>query len=87
MAIAAMRAVIKNDLKIPADIAFFGVDNIEMAKYTSPPLSTVDIPKYEMGRMAAKTNMDMIEEKIRLPIKIILPFELVIRKSSNIKWN
>ncbi|MDN3017464.1 LacI family DNA-binding transcriptional regulator [Paenibacillus sp. BSR1-1] len=87
MAIAAMRAVIENDLKIPEDIAFFGVDNIEMAKYTSPPLSTVDIPKYEMGRMAAKTIMDLIEEKIKLPIKIILPFEIVIRESSNIKRN
>ncbi|MEH7012698.1 LacI family DNA-binding transcriptional regulator [Neobacillus niacini] len=87
MAIAAMRAVIENDLRIPEDIAFFGVDNIEMAKYSSPPLSTVDIPKYEMGRMAAKTIMDMIEEKIKLPIKIILPFELVIRESSNIKRN
>jgi LacI family purine nucleotide synthesis repressor len=35
--------------------------------------------------MAAKTIMEMVEEKIRLPIKIILPFELVLRESSNIK--
>lgn len=85
MAIAAMRAVIENNLRIPEDIAIFGVDNIEMGKYSSPPLSTVEIPKYEMGRMAAKTIMEMVEEKIRLPIKIILPFELVLRESSNIK--
>ncbi|MCL6573584.1 MAG: LacI family transcriptional regulator [Bacillus sp. (in: Bacteria)] len=85
MAIAAMRAVIENDLRIPEDIAFFGVDNIEMGKYSSPPLSTVEIPKYEMGRMAAKTIMEMVEEKIKLPLKIILPFELVLRASSNIK--
>jgi LacI family transcriptional regulator, purine nucleotide synthesis repressor len=85
MAIAAMRAVIENNLSIPEDIAFFGVDNIEMGKYSSPPLSTVEIPKYEMGRMAAKTIMEMVEEKITLPIKLILPFELVIRESSSIK--
>jgi DNA-binding LacI/PurR family transcriptional regulator len=82
MAIAAMRAVIENDLRIPEDIAFFGVDNIEMSKYSSPPLSTVEIPKYEMGKMAAKTIIDMVEEKITLPVKLILPFELVIRESS-----
>lgn len=85
MAIAAMRAVRENNLRIPEDIAFFGVDNIEMGKYSSPQLSTVDIPKYEMGRMAAKTIMEMVEGKINLPIKIILPFELVFRESSNIK--
>lgn len=84
MAIAAMRAVTENKLKIPNDIAFFGVDNIEMGKYVSPPLSTVDIPKYEMGKMAAKTIIEMVEEKVLLSIKIILPFELVIRESANI---
>jgi LacI family purine nucleotide synthesis repressor len=85
MAIPAMRAVRENKLRIPEDIAFFGVDNIEMGKYSSPQLSTVDIPKYEMGRIAAKTIMEMVEGKITLPIKIILPFELVLRESSNIK--
>ncbi|MBV7505563.1 LacI family transcriptional regulator [Bacillus sp. sid0103] len=85
MAIAAMRAVIENNLRIPEDIAFFGVDNIEMGKYSTPQLSTVEIPKYEMGRMAAKTIMEMAEEKIKLPIKLILPFELVLRESTNIK--
>lgn len=85
MALAAMRAVIENKLNIPKDMAFFGVDNIEMSKYSSPPLSTVEIPKYEMGSMAAKTIMEMVEGKITLPIKMSLPFELVIRDSSLIK--
>jgi LacI family transcriptional regulator, purine nucleotide synthesis repressor len=85
MAIAAMRAVRECNLGIPEDIAFFGVDNIEMGKYSSPQLSTVEIPKYEMGRMAAKTIMELVEKEIRLPIKMVLPFELVLRESSNIK--
>ncbi|MEH7276651.1 LacI family DNA-binding transcriptional regulator, partial [Neobacillus vireti] len=85
MAIAAMRAVVENNLRIPDDIAFFGVDNLEMGKYSSPPLSTVEIPKYEMGKMAAKTIMEMVEGVITLPVKIILPFELVVRESSAIK--
>jgi LacI family transcriptional regulator, purine nucleotide synthesis repressor len=85
MAIAAMRAAVENRLRIPEDIAFFGVDNIEMSKYSSPPLSTVEIPKYEMGKMAAKTIMEMVEGIVTLPIKIILPFELVIRESSGEK--
>ncbi|WP_369899671.1 LacI family DNA-binding transcriptional regulator [Bacillus manliponensis] len=82
MAIAAMRAVLENKLRVPEDIAFIGVDNIEMAKYTTPPLTTIDIPKYEIGAMAAKTVMDKVEKKIKLPVKIILPHELIIRESS-----
>jgi DNA-binding LacI/PurR family transcriptional regulator len=84
MAIAAMRAVNKYNLKIPEDIAFIGLDNIEMSKYSSPPLSTIDIPKYEMGELAAKTVIDKIEGKTRLSLKIHIPFELVIRESSKI---
>lgn len=84
MAIAAMRAVNKHNLRIPEDIAFIGLDNIEMSKFSSPPLSTIDIPKYEMGELAAKTVIDNIEGKTRLSLKIHIPFELVIRESSKI---
>ncbi|GHH99954.1 LacI family DNA-binding transcriptional regulator [Neobacillus kokaensis] len=84
MAIAAMRAVNENNLTIPEDIAFFGVDNIEMGKYFTPPLSTVEIPKYEMGRLAAKTIIDMVEGTMTLSNKVILPYKLVIRESSQI---
>lgn len=82
MAIAAMRAVFENNMKVPDDIAFIGVDNIEMAKYSTPPLSSIDIPKYEIGELAAKTIVDMVEGKLNIPIKILLPFELIVRDSS-----
>ncbi|GHH99960.1 LacI family DNA-binding transcriptional regulator [Neobacillus kokaensis] len=83
MAIAAMRAVIENHLRIPEDIAFIGLDNIEMSKYSTPPLSTIDIPKYEMGELAAKAIIEMIEGKTKLPVKMLVPFELIVRESSN----
>ena len=82
MALPAMRAVLKNDMKIPDDIAFIGFDNIELAKYSTPPLTSINIPKYEMGEIAAKTIIDMVENRLNLPVKILLPFELIIRESS-----
>ncbi|MEH7011575.1 LacI family DNA-binding transcriptional regulator [Neobacillus niacini] len=85
MAIAAMRAVFENKLRIPEDIAFVGLDNIEMSKYSSPPLTTIDIPKYEIGELAAKTIIDWVEEKTKLPIKILVPFQVVIRESSKVQ--
>ncbi|MEK5444060.1 MULTISPECIES: LacI family DNA-binding transcriptional regulator [unclassified Fredinandcohnia] len=85
MAIAAMRAVTENELKIPDDIAFISIDNIDMSQYSSPPLSTIDVPKYELGAIAAKTIVDIVEGKITLPMKILLPNKLIVRESSNFR--
>lgn len=82
LAISAMKAVTESGLHIPNDIAFIGLDNIEISKYTSPPLSTVHIPKEEMGIMAGKVFVDQLEGKNIIPFKLMVPFELVIRESS-----
>lgn len=82
MAISAMRAAFENKLRIPEDIAFVSIDNIEFAQYSNPPLSTVHIPKYEIGWVAAKTLFDMSQKQYPMPVRITLPFELVERQSS-----
>jgi len=82
MAIAAMRAVTEAGLRVPDDIAFFGVDNIDISQYTSPPLSTIHVPKYEIGQTAAYLLSDYLEGKMKYPIKALLPYELMIRRSS-----
>ncbi|WP_010271622.1 LacI family DNA-binding transcriptional regulator [Paenibacillus senegalensis] len=82
MAISAMRAAAEMGMRIPEDIAFFGVDNIEVSQYTSPPLSTIHVPKYEIGQMAAYLLADYLESKLTFPIKALLPYELKLRASS-----
>jgi len=82
MAISAMRAANECGLRIPDDIAFVGLDNIELSAYSSPPLTTVHIPKFEIGSIAAKTLIDYIQGKYPIPVKISVPFELKIRQSS-----
>ncbi|WP_018757998.1 LacI family DNA-binding transcriptional regulator [Paenibacillus terrigena] len=82
MAISAMRAVTEAGLRIPEDIAFIGLDNIDFAKYTSPALSSVHIPKYEMGLAATKTLLDWMDGAYPMPFRMVLPFELMIRESS-----
>lgn len=82
MAISAMRAAFEHNLRIPQDVAFISIDNIEFAQYSSPPLSTIHIPKFEIGWVAAKTLYDTARNQYPLPVKITLPFELVIRQSS-----
>ncbi|MBO7746955.1 LacI family DNA-binding transcriptional regulator [Paenibacillus sp. MWE-103] len=83
MAIAAMRAATERGLRIPQDIAFFGVDNIEISEFTSPPLSTIHVPKLEMGMFAAKLLLDYMEHQYAIPVKMIIPYKMMLRHSTN----
>lgn len=82
MAIAAMRAATERGLRIPEDIAFFGVDNIEISEFTSPPLSTIHVPKLEMGMFAVKMLLDYLENRYAIPVKLMIPYKIMLRHSS-----
>ena len=82
MAIAAMRAVIEQGLHIPDDMAFIGIDDIEFSRYSSPPLSSIHIPKFEMGYAAAKTLLDSMHNPYPFPFRMLLPFRLMNREST-----
>ncbi|GIP35375.1 LacI family DNA-binding transcriptional regulator [Paenibacillus sp. J2TS4] len=83
MAISAMRAVTERGMRIPQDMAFVGLDNIEVSQYTSPPLSTIHIPKSEIGMMAAKVLVDQLDGNNPLPFRLLMPFQLLVRSSSD----
>lgn len=82
LAISAMRAAAEQGLDVPQDIAFVGLDNIELSQYTFPPLTTIHIPKSEIGQLAAKTLIDELEGKNPLPYRMSVPFQLIVRQSS-----
>lgn len=83
LAIAAMRAVQEKGLSIPDDIAFVGIDNNDLAQYVVPALTTISIPQYEMGVVAAKALLNLIaEEAERIDLKTFVPTELIVRKST-----
>ncbi len=54
LAIGVMRAALDLGLKIPSDLAVCGFDDIDMARYTFPRLTTVRIEKYKLGQQAFK---------------------------------
>jgi len=81
VAIGAMKAIHEFGLKIPCDIAIIGIDDIEMSAFVRPALTTIHVPKIELGRFAAKILIDRIEEGHNLPVRVDLPFELKIRES------
>lgn len=82
MAIGAMRAIHESGLVVPTDISVISFDDIDMAKYTNPQLTTIHVPKEEIGRLAVKLLMDQINgNNPDFPIKVVVPTELVIRGS------
>lgn len=82
LAIPAMRAVIESKLSIPEDIAFVSMDNIDFAQYTTPPLSSVHVPKVEIGMTAAATLLEMLKGEQLAVSKVLLPHKLIVRQSS-----
>ncbi len=82
MAIGAMRAIGEAGLSIPDDIALVGFDDILLASYVIPPLTTVAQPTYEMGRMAGDLLLRRLGEPDRPPARLILPVRLVVRQST-----
>lgn len=84
-AIGALKAIKEKGLRVPDDISIISIDDIDMAQYVSPMLTTIHIPIEELGRIAAKTLIDRIEHGHSLPLKIEIPFTLTNRESCVMK--
>lgn len=63
IAIGVMDAAKELGLKIPEDISIMGYDNRIIAKYARPRLTTISLPLYEVGMMAAKTLCEIIQNQ------------------------
>lgn len=83
MATAALRACILDGYKVPDDIMIAGFDNIDISIMTTPSITTVNQPKYDMGFMACTQLLSMIASPQKEPQKLILDTELVLRESTN----
>lgn len=79
LAIGAMRAIRERGLLIPDDIAVVGFDDIALAAFTEPPLTTIRQPAGLMGQAAAELLLDL---EPAAPLQRLLAPELVPRKSA-----
>ena len=80
-AIGAIRAIQDVGLTIPGDISVMGVDDIQLAEFISPRLTTIRQPLKEMGAIAASTLLRRIHGE-DVPQETVLQPELVIREST-----
>ena len=83
MAIGAVEACREAGLSVPEDISIVGAGDIEGSVSLSPFLTTIDWPRQEMGRTAARILLDMLRDHgpLRVATKVFTP-SLVARRSS-----
>ncbi len=82
MAIGAIKASLNLGIKIPQELAIMGFDNIFPSSLIEPQLSTIDVPRFEMGYRALNLLIDKIECKKVPQDNIFLTGQLVIRNST-----
>ena len=84
IAIGTMRALYEAGYKIPEDISIIGFDDISVASFSNPPLTTVHAPTEFMGEYAAhyvKLQANDNNLKYQTPIRLTLPCDLIVRNS------
>jgi DNA-binding LacI/PurR family transcriptional regulator len=85
IAVGAMLAIREAGLSIPEDFAVVGYDDLPIAAYACPPLTTVRTHAIEQGKLAAEAAIALMEKENVGSQQDILPLELIIRESCGAK--
>ena len=81
IAFGAMKAIKEIGLKIPEDISVIGFDDAQICNYTTPTLTTIHAPAYDMGQYGANFLFGATNCSITTPLNVKMPCELVERES------
>jgi DNA-binding LacI/PurR family transcriptional regulator len=82
VAFGALHAVHAAGLRVPQDISIIGVDDIFVAAHSRPPLTTIDQPKYHIGRLALEIVHQAAQGREDLHNHTVLESPLIIREST-----
>lgn len=86
MTIGAYECLRDMRLRIPEDISLVGFDDFDLANYLDPPITVVDRPMEEMGRVAGQLLLDRINGTLQDPPRlVVLPTRMLIRGSTS-RW-
>ena len=81
-AIGAIRALSDANLRVPEDVSVIGFDDIQVAAYHNPRLTTIRQPLRDMGETAARILLQRIQGFKDYPIEFAVPPELIIRETT-----
>jgi len=82
IAVGVMHAAAEHQLNLPHDLSVVGFDDIPMARFSIPALTTVAQPIYNMGATAANLLLEQLQSDQPDMRTITLPTELIVRSST-----
>ena len=84
MAIGAMLAIKEKGLSMPDDIGLIGFNNEPITKLVTPSISSIEQPAFELGKVAAKLLIEVMNNEADLSNReIVLEPKIFVRESSN----
>lgn len=81
VALGAIGALRDAGLRVPSDVSIVGFDDIPLAGYFDPPLTTVRLPAFELGQAAGRALLERITDQ-SIVSRTLLPTELIVRAST-----
>ena len=81
VAFGAIAAIREAGLRVPDDLSIVGFDDIPLAAYFDPPLTTVRLPAYDLGLAAGTAILARVAGR-PVPDRTLLPTELIVRSST-----
>lgn len=85
MAVGVYRAFQKRGYNIPEDISISSFDDIEIAQFLTPSLTTVKVETEELGKFAVKLALERIRGEREIPVRVMIPANLIKRESVHVK--
>ncbi len=85
MAIGALHALREKKLRVPEDVSLAGFDDIPLARFLTPPLTTVRVDIAELGRRAVDMLLAQMEGSSASAHKDVIPTTLIVRNSCGVK--
>jgi len=81
MAMGVISSAHKHGISVPEDLSIIGYDDIKLAEFITPPLTTIHQPKFNLGCIAFDTLLDKIKTQRENDLHIQLQPKLVVRSS------
>jgi LacI family transcriptional regulator len=82
IAVGCLKAFSESGIKVPQEISVIGFDNLPMAAISDPPLTTIQVSKAQIGRMAVQLLVSRIQGEQKMPaVKVLIGGKLIERNS------
>lgn len=81
IAVGALKALNEKGISVPKDIAIVSFNDISVAKYVTPPLTTIHVPTEALGSLGVSHLMTVLETNLPTPVKLEVETKLIERKT------